>query len=182
MSTYRRWYVPGGTYFFTVVTHRRRPILASELGRTCLRLAIEAERAIRPFEMPAIVLLPDHLHTIWSLPDQDQDFSLRWRKIKERFTTAFLSGGGQEAERSPSRRQRGERGVWQRRFWEHVVRDDDDFKRCLDYIHCNPVKHGLAERASAYPFSSFGRWVELGEYDSLWGTGEVVDIPGAEWE
>src|SRR5262249_19679669 len=151
-----------------VVTHRRRPILATDLGRECLRAAIEAERAVRPFEMPAMVLLPNHLHTIWVLPDGDAEFSVRWREIKEHFTTAFLAGGGQEGVAPASRRRRGERGVWQRRFWEHVIRDVDDFKRCADYIHCNPVKHGLAPRAAAYPWSSFNRWVELGEYDPLW--------------
>jgi putative transposase len=182
VSAYRRYYIPGGTYFFTVVTCGRCPLLTSDLAREHLRAAIRAERLVRPFDVLAFVLLPDHLHTIWALPEADADYSTRWRRIKERFTGTYLAAGGVETGRSESRLRRKERGVWQRRFWEHTVRDEDDLKRCLDYLHFNPVKHGHAARVSEYPWPSFHRWVEMGEYDPTWGTAEVTDVPGAEWE
>src|SRR5688572_30158789 len=115
MPNFRRNYVPGGMYFFTAVTHERRPILTTDLGRRCLREAIAAEQARAPFELLAIVLLPDHLHTVWVLPDGDADYSTRWRRIKDRFTRQFLKGGGQEGTTTPSRLRHQERAVWQHR-------------------------------------------------------------------
>jgi putative transposase len=182
MPNYRRWYVPGGTYFFTLVTHCRRSILTTDLARKCLGDAIRQVRAKTPFETVAVVLLPDHLHTVWTLPPGDSDFSGRWGRIKEAFTRAYLKGGGSEASRDASRARKRERGVWQHRFWEHAVRDENDLSRCVDYIHWNPVKHGLAARAADYPWSSFHKFMESGEYTEDWGSGEVSDIPGAEWE
>ena len=183
MPTYRRNFVPGGTYFFTVVTHRREPFLTTPLARSCLRLAMEEEGAARPFEQVAVVLLPDHLHAIWTLPHGDVRYPTRWKRIKERFTDAYLEGGGREGERTASMRKRGERGIWQRRFWEHTVRDEDDLERCMNYVHWNPVKHGLVSRTADYEWSSFRRWVKNGEYDEHWGAGEIPeDVPGAEWE
>ncbi|MGE0607210.1 MAG: transposase [Pirellulales bacterium] len=135
MSNYRRWVVPGGTYFFTLVAYRRRPILTTELGRDSLRQAIDSIRARWPFENVAMVLLPEHLHAVWSLPPNDDNYSLRLRKIKERFTRLWLANGGAEAALSASRQHKGERGIWQRRFWEHSCRDEEDVKRCVDYIH-----------------------------------------------
>ncbi|HEY2784128.1 MAG TPA: transposase [Fimbriiglobus sp.] len=183
MPNYRRNYVPGGTYFFTLVTANRRPILGTDAARQFLREAIRDEQSKRPFDLVAIVLLPDHLHAVWTLPPGDVDYSTRWRKIKERFTTAYLAAGGVEADVSESREAHGERGVWQRRFWEHTIEDEDELKRCIDYIHWNPVKHGLVARVADWPWSSFHRYVDMGEYNRDWGTGRVVpDIPGAEWE
>ena len=183
MPTYRRNYAPGGTYFFTVVTHGREPFLTTPLARKCLHGAFAEEGVIRPFDIVAILLLPDHLHTIWTLPDGDDDYSTRWKRIKGGFTDAYLAAGGWEGERSASRRKRGERAVWQRRFWEHTVRDENDHERCMNYVHWNPVKHGLVTRVADYEWSSFHRWVRSGEYDAHWGEGEVPqDIPGAEWE
>ncbi len=169
MSDYRRCYEPGGTYFFTVVTHQRRPILNSDVARKCLRLAMERERAKRTFEIIAFVLLPDHLHTIWTLPIGDSNYSLRWAKIKEDFTRAYLAEGGVEGNCSQSRQQRRERGIWQQRYWEHNCRDEDDLKRCVDYIHWNPVKHKLVSCVRDYPWSSFHKYVTLGEYEVDWG-------------
>jgi REP-associated tyrosine transposase len=146
MPNYRRFYVPGGTYFYTIVTHERRPILVSDAGRQSLHGAIQAVQAERPFDLVAIVLLPDHLHTIWNLPEGDADYSLRIAQIKEQFTRSFLASGGTEGAMTRSRKSKRERAVWQRRFWEHFCDDEDDFKRCLDYVHWNPVKHGLASR------------------------------------
>ena len=182
MPNYRRNYVPGGTCFFTLVTHERRPILTSPLGRRCLRAAIQTVRRRRPFAVVGIVLLPDHLHTVWTLPPGDARYPTRLRRIKEAFTEAFLSAGGAEGGRSASRVSRGERAVWQRRFWEHTVRDEDDLARCLDYLHFNPVKHGLVSGVRDWPWSSFHRYVEAGDYPPGWGSGPPADLPGAEWD
>jgi putative transposase len=165
MSVYRRYFIPGGTYFFTVVTFDRRPILTDPLGRSCLRTAMRNVRAKRPFEMIAFALLPDHLHVVWTLPPGDSGYAVRWSQIKESFTRLFLASGGMEGSRNATRVRRRERSVWQRRCWEHTCRDEEDLKRCIDYIHWNPVKHGLVERVQDYPWSTCHRFARLGEYD-----------------
>jgi putative transposase len=137
MSDYRRYFVPGGTYFFTIVTHQRRPILTSELARRCLHDAIDTVRVKRSFEIPAIILLPDHWHVMIALPPGDDRYATRLRRIKEEFTENYLAAGGVDGKRSPSRRKRKERGIWQRRFWEHTIDGEDDFDRHFDYIHYN---------------------------------------------
>jgi putative transposase len=169
MSDYRRWYVPGGTYFFTVVTHNRRPILCDDLARECLRESMEIIRAKRPMEIVAVVLQPDHLHTVWSLPTGDDDYSIRWKRIKEEFTVRYLSRGGIESPVNSSRVRQGERGIWHRRFWEHTVRDEEDLQRCVDYVHWNPKKHGRVSNIRDWAWSSFHRYVKLGEYTRDWG-------------
>jgi putative transposase len=170
MARYRRWFVPGGTYFFTLVTFRRRPFLTDLIARAALRQALREVRTRHPFSIDAIVLLPDHLHTVWSLPPQDDRYSLRWRQIKSRFTQEYLERGGLELNTSRSRKRKGERGVLQRRFFEHTVRDEADLKRCVDYVHINPLKHGLVTRVADWPWSSFHRYVVLGEYTADWGS------------
>jgi len=183
MSEFIRNRERGGTYFFTVVTHQRRPVLTTALGRTCLRASIAAELSRAPFKLDAIVLLPDHLHTVWTLPIRDADYSIRWARIKDGFTRSYLSNGGVEGERSANREKHRERAVWQHRFWEHTVRDGDDLERCLNYLHWNPVKHGLVSRVADYPWSSFHRYVRDGIYEPHWGNAETCpDVPGAEWE
>jgi putative transposase len=134
-TTYRRLYKPGGQYFFTVVTHQRRPILVANIER--LRGAFRHVMTVRPFKMDAVVVLPDHLHCIWCLPENDQDFSTRWSIIKRYFSTVI-----DKSNINPSLENKRERGVWQRRFWEHCLGDEDDWRRHMDYIHFNPVKHG----------------------------------------
>ncbi len=182
MPNYRRWHVPGGTYFFTVVTFERQPLLADDLPRTLLREAIDKERGKRPFEIVAWVLLPDHLHAVWTLPPGDDDYSLRWQKIKEEFTKNYLSAGGREGVRSRSRRARQERAVWQRRFWEHTVEDEDDLERCVDYVHWNPVKHGHATRVRDWPWSTFHQFVKAGHYELDWGnTDPCPGYKAPEW-
>ena len=182
MSRYRRIYVPGGTYFFTVVTYRRRPLFVDEDARRILRRAIETIRARYPFEMVATVLLPDHLHAIWSLPAGDANYSTRWRRIKEEFTDEFLACGGKEIPQSPSRKRHGMRGVWHGRFWEHTVRDEVDLKRCVHYIHWNPKKHRLVTRIADWKWSTFHRFVSLGEYDENWGGEDPTpDYDTPEW-
>ena len=164
MPNYRRFTVPGAAVFFTVVTYQRRRFLIDPLARRCLRMAFRKVRATFPFEVAAIVLLPDHLHAIWILPPGDHDYSLRWRRIKEEFTRRYLAEGGQEVIQSASRDIRGQRRVWQRRFWEHTIQVKDDFENHCDYMHYNPVKHGLVECPMDWPYSSFHRWVNRGVY------------------
>ena len=168
MSEYRRYYVEGAMVFFTLVTHHRRKLFDEEFARKCLREAIATVRQKRPFTIDAVVLLPDHFHMIWTLSTNDGDFSLRWRQIKAQFTETYLAAGGTEGPRSASRQKRKERGIWQRRFWDHVIRDELDFERHLDYIHYNPVKHGYVTCPNEWPYSSFQRWVKCGVYETDW--------------
>ena len=166
MSNYRRVRMPGGTYFFTVnLLERRRRLLVERIDD--LRAAFRATQAIRPFEVLAIVILPDHLHCVWRLPHGDADNANRWAQIKSGFSRRLPSG----ERRSLQRLARRERGIWQRRYWEHLIRDDDDLRRHVDYIHFNPVKHGHVLRVEDWPYSSFRRWVAEGAYSfSLdWG-------------
>jgi putative transposase len=179
MTDYRRWRVAGGTYFFTVVTHARQPLLTSDLARRLLRDAFRVVRLRRPFDVVAIVLLPDHLHAIWTLPPGDFDYATRWQLIKRRFTKSYLSAGGVEASQLASRDSKGERGVWQRRYFEHTCDDEADLKRCADYLHVNPLKHGLVNRVVDWPWSSFHRYVRLGEYEPEWGNANIWH--GDEW-
>ncbi|MFO0904208.1 MAG: transposase [Pirellulales bacterium] len=169
MPNYRRWFVPGGTYFFTCVTQGRRPILTTELGRRCLHEALETVQETHRFEIVAIVLLPDHWHTVWSLPTGDANYPLRWSRIKEEFTVKWLQAGGSEARQSASREKKRQRGIWHKRYWEHTVRDEPDLKRCVDYIHWNPRKHRLVDRVGDWEWSSFHRYVAAGEYTPEWG-------------
>jgi len=177
MPDYRRDITPGATYFFTLVTQDRRPILTTPDGRSCLRQAIDHVRGKRPFDLVAIVLLPDHLHAVWTLPPGDADYSARCGQIKESFTRSFLESGGAEGAKSTSRVGHRERAVWQRRFWEHTCRDEGDLKACVDYLHWNPVKHGIASSVGDYPWSSFHRSVREGEYEPGWGGGRA--FPGS---
>ena len=167
MPDYRRWFHAGGTYFFTVVTFNRREIFRDALARRSLRQAMLEVQALRPFEMLGVVLLPDHCHCIWKMAPDD-DFSVRWKMIKQRFTKLWLAGGGRDAPISGSRMKRGERGVWQRRFWEHLIRDQQDFARHMDYIHYNSVKHGYVQCPHQWKHSSFDRWIKEGVYEHDW--------------
>jgi putative transposase len=168
MPNYRRLFRPGGTYFFTIVTQDRRPIFTSALARLILRSAIARTRKSRPFGLPAMVLLEDHLHLILALPDGDIDFSTRISAIKARFTHDFLAAGEREGFTSFSRQLRGGRGVWQPRFYEHLIGSETDLNNHLNYVHYNPVKHGLATCPHAYPYSTFSRWVKRGNYEPTW--------------
>jgi putative transposase len=163
MPNYRRNRVPGGTYFFTVnLRDRRGDLLVAEIA--ALRAAVRQTRRRRPFYIDGWVVLPDHTHCLWTLPPGDTDYSGRWRAIKG----AFARSLPMTEARSSVQRRRGERGVWQRRFWEHTIRDDDDYAAHMDYIHFNPVRHGLVAEVSAWPFSSFHRCVARGIYPACW--------------
>ncbi|MBI1817301.1 MAG: transposase [Deltaproteobacteria bacterium] len=168
MPRYRRAVVPGGTFFFTLVTEHRAGFLCDQVSRRCLREALHGCQQRWPFHIEAFVLLPDHLHAIWSLPHGDSDFSKRWALVKKRFTQAWLAAGGVEQQQSASHQRDRRRGVWQRRFWEHAIRDDTDLARHFDYIHYNPVKHGLVRCPHAWPHSSFHRKVRLQVYRANW--------------
>jgi putative transposase len=178
MSEYRRAYVPGGTYFFTVVTFKRDQILTTELARSCLHTAWEHVQRYHPFRAEAVCLLPDHLHCIWTLPANDVDFSRRWRIMKGIFSKQYLVAGGREAIRNSSRKRKGEAALWQRRFWEHWIQDEEDFQKHFDYIHFNPVRHGHVNEPVKWPWSSFHRHVSLGRYDLNWGSQEPESIKG----
>lgn len=176
MSHYRRCYLSGGSFFLTTVTERRRPILCTDLARACLRAAILDCQRQHPFRLDAIVLIPDHFHAIFTLPPDDTDYPKRMGLIKKRFTQCWLAAGGAEQSRSASRRRYRRRGVWQRRFMEHTLRDQRDYTNHLNYLHFNPVKHGHAVCPRDWPYSSFHRWVNLGVYTPDWGCGAVPDI------
>lgn len=164
MSNYRRVWVPGGTCFFTVnLFDRRRRLLVDRIDD--LRAAFRETRKERPFEIIAIVILPDHLHCLWRLSQGDADNATRWARIKAGFSRRLpmdeAGGAGRLARR--------ERGIWQRRYWEHLVRDEEDLRRHVEYIHWNPVKHGHSRRVVDWPYSSFARWVARGDYPANWG-------------
>jgi len=179
MSLYRRYYVKGGTYFFTLVVQGRSPLFANGAARRLLG-SVSRRCVLRyPIDVMAIVLLPDHLHALWSLPRGDANYSQRWSWTKSEFTKQWLAMSGGEQSQSATRNREGRRGVWQRRFWEHTVRDEDDLEAHFDYIHYNPVKHGLVERPRDWPWSTFHRWVAGGHYQVDWGAGIVSpSVPG----
>ena len=171
MSNYRRAQVPGGTFFFTVnLLDRRRHLLVDHVDT--LKAAFRAVRATRPFSIDAAVILPDHLHCVWTLPPGDPDFSTRWRLVKSGFARSLPAG----EIRSARRMRPGERGVWQRRFWEHQIRDRRDFEAHVEYIHFNPVKHGHVGAAKDWPHSSFARYVAAGVYGEDWAAGAPVKM------
>lgn len=180
MSHYTRARFKGGTYFFTLVAFKRRNILTTDPARIALRQAIEHIRKRRLFEIRAFVLLPDHLHAIWTLPRGDDDYSTRWMRIKEEFTRRWLSDGGSELRVSSAARNKRLRGVWQQRFWEHTICDERDFAAHMDYIHFNPVKHGYVKCPHEWPYSSFQSGVASNTYAPTWMCrcdGRKVDPP-----
>ncbi len=175
MPNYRRVYVPGGAYFFTIVTHLRQPIFNSSSARQMLRSAIAETNRRWPFTIDAFCLLPDHIHCIWTLPEGDSNFSLRWGEIKKIFSKTYLNHQGRQGSRTRVQAVRSEAAIWQRRFWEHLIRDEEDFRRHVEYIHYNPVKHGLTTCPAEWPWSSFHRYVKEGWYDLNWGN-QGIDI------
>jgi putative transposase len=176
MTNYHRNFVAGGSFFFTVnLADRRQRLLTERID--LLRRAFKDVRRQHPFTIEAIVVLPEHLHTIWTLPEGDADFALRWRRIKSAFARQLP--GGESV--SPSRAGKGERGIWQRRYWEHTLRDEEDLVRHADYIHFNPVRHGYVKRVKDWPYSSFHRMVRLGLYPEDWaGDQAISDQPFGE--
>jgi putative transposase len=172
MPNYRRAKISGGTFFFTIVLADRSSNLLLE-GIDYLKRAYRIVQERRPFETVAICVLPDHLHAVWVLPEHDTDFATRWNLIKGGFSRNFDA-----RLRSQSKTLRREKGIWQRRYWEHAIRDDADLERHVDYIHFNPVKHGHVTRVADWPHSSFHRFVERGLLTADWG-GDLKEIEGS---
>lgn len=173
MRHYHRAFVPGGTFFFTVnLADRSTSLLTDHIDPLRDNFRIVRER--HPFHIEAMVVLPDHLHALWTLPPEDTAYPTRWALIKAGFSRQLP-----KTERiNASRRGKGERGIWQRRYWEHLIRDEADFERHVDYIHYNPVKHGHARSATDWPFSSIHRFIREQRLPANWGG---VEISGGEW-
>ncbi len=172
MSDYRRAVIPGGCFFFTVVTHDRKKLFSEKSHVDRLREGFRRVQESHPFLIDAIVILPDHLHTVWRLPEGDGNFSLRWRLIKHYTATSI----------DTATNERGEKQVWQRRFWEHAVRDEEDWRSHVDYVHYNPVKHGLVGDPVDWMYSSFKRARDRGWYPDGWGRSLPLHIKDMECE
>ena len=174
MSHYRRANQAGATYFFTVVTYQRRTFLCNDDVLLALRCAIDKTRAQYPFTIDAWVILPDHMHTIWTLPPDDADFAIRWQLIKRYVTLACGAALHRPNLMTPSKIKHRESTLWQRRYWEHQIRDDEDYAKHMDYVHFNPVKHGLVQSAVDWPHSSFHRYMKQGIYTKDWALELIV--------
>ncbi|MCC6208788.1 MAG: transposase [Gammaproteobacteria bacterium] len=171
MVQYRRNRVAGGSYFFTVALNDRGARwLVDEVGY--LRSAIRAVKRERPFRLDAMVILPDHLHAVWTLPPDDEDYAARWQMIKARFSRALRANGARLW-----RNDEGEYDLWQRRYWEHTIRNEADLRNHVDYLHYNPVKHGWVSRVDQWPYSTFHRYISAGIYPRSW-SGESVAHDG----
>jgi putative transposase len=169
MPNYRRAYIPGSTVFLTLVTYQRSPLFTTSNNITHLRQALNTVLIEMPFQFIGGVVLPDHLHFLWTLPEQDSNYSKRVGRMKVLFTQALRGKRCLPTTVSLSRQKHRESNVWQRRFWEHTIRDDADFWRHFDYLHYNPVKHGLVKCPHEWEISSFHRWVDRGVYERNWG-------------
>jgi putative transposase len=172
MSRYIRARTPGATYFFTVVLQDRSArYLVDHVAE--LRACFAEVKSKHPFTIDAMVVLPEHLHAIWTLPGQEGDFSTRWMLVKQAFTRRLQAGGQLDGAAAESR-SRGRRSLWHNRFWEHQITDEDDFQRHVDYIHFNPVKHGWVMRARDWPYSSLHRYVRAGQLPADWGIDAAI--------
>ena len=177
---YRRDYTQGASYFFTLVTFRRIPLFDQPEKVANLRRAFSEEMARRPFYIDAIVIMPDHIHAIWTLPPNDADYSIRWRNIKRTFTLTIPQN--QRPNVFGSRQRKQEQAIWQRRFWEHRLRDEKDFNQHVDYIHYNPVKHGKVSTPVDWEYSSIHRCVRDEIISPDWGSSPIDLLEGVELE
>jgi len=168
---YRRNFQPGGTYFFTLVTADRHHLFANPDAIALLQTVVREVKTERPFRSEAWVILPDHLHMIWTLPPRDADYSGRWSKIKSQFTRRWLASGGAEREVSIGKQRDRRRGVWQPKFYEHTIDSDDEFIEHVEYVHYNPIKHGYVTRPIDWLHSSFHAYVKRGVYPPTWACG-----------
>ncbi|WP_071525315.1 REP-associated tyrosine transposase [Spirulina subsalsa] len=171
---YRRSKVPGATYFFTVVTYERQPLFNDPKLIKLLRQTFRQVKQPYPFTLDAISILPDHLHCIWTLPPDDADFSRRWQRIKSSFSRHCPPQYHNIS--SISRQKKREKSIWQHRFWEHQIRDETDFIHHVDYIHYNPVKHGLVNAPKDWQYSSFHHYLKDGAYTLDWGANQVPKL------
>ncbi|MDH4285409.1 MAG: transposase [Gallionellaceae bacterium] len=172
MPDYRRAWHPGGTYFFTVNLLQRQGNDLLARHADTLRTIVRSVRSRHPFIIHGWVVLPDHLHSVIELPPGDADFATRWRLIKQQFSKSLPA----TERRSETRQNRGERGIWQRRYWEHLIRDEADYRAHMDYVHINPVKHGLVARVRDWPYSTFHYLVEKGVYPADWAGGDETRL------
>jgi putative transposase len=175
MPQYRRAYIPNATIFLTLVTYERRPLFTIPESITHLRLALNTVLVEMPFQFVAGIVLPDHLHFLWTLPENDCNYSQRIGRMKVLFTQALRGKRALPTTVPPSRQKHRESNVWQRRFWEHTIRDETDLQRHFDYLHYNPVKHGLVNCPHEWEISSFHRWVQLGVHNADWGCRGIDD-------
>ena len=178
MRNNRRYRLEGATWFFTVVAHGRRHLFCAPEFRNALKFSIIRCRERLPFAIRGWVLMPDHLHCIWTLPKGDSDYSKRWMLIKQAVTVKLLRQGFVSKNLKPLRRSGREGTVWQRRFWDHLIRDPEDFQAHLDYIHYNPVKHGHCLSPNAWPFSTIHRYRRLGVYPENWAIDPERSLSG----
>lgn len=177
MPNYHRAAFKGGYYFFTVVTFSRRRLFSEPLAIDCFRHSWDVIRSQRPFQMIALCILPDHLHTIWRLPPGDADFSTRWASIKGVFSREYQKCSGRSQILNPSRVKKRESAIWQRRFWEHQIRDENDLQKHFNYVHYNPVKHKLVQSVDTWPYSTYHYYRKIG-----WYSGFVIENPEIERE
>jgi putative transposase len=169
MPHYRRVKLKGTTVFITMVTYKRLPILANPQSRQILRYAWHVTNQHFPFTTDAICLLPNHIHTLITLPEDEWDYAIRVREIKRLFTKGYLISNSEHENRNQSRLNKKEAAVWQRRYWDHIIRDEIDYQNHFDYIHFNPVHHCLVDNVASWQWSSFHHYVRLGVYDEDWG-------------
>ena len=184
MSNYRRFYLAGGTYFLTIITYQRQPLFSDRSNITLLRSVTAQVKGEMPFNIIGAVILPEHLHFIWSLPEGDTNYSKRVGRLKVLFTKSLRGNNNLPQNVSLSRKQHRESNVWQRRFWEHTIRDERDFAAHLDYIHYNPVKHGLVSCPHLWEYSSFHYWVKKDVYSLEWACnckGNKNQVPNFDW-
>lgn len=178
MPNYRRARIPGGTYFFTLVTYQRRAFFSELHNHDLLQDVLTEVGKTYPFKMDAWVVLPDHFHCIWTLPDGDSDYSKRWGLIKAKFSQRIMNTQGRSDEKVVLKPYRREAPIWQRRFWEHLIRDEEDYRRHVEYIHYNPVKHGFVQRVREWPYSSFHGFCQRGLYSLDWGFNDALIFTG----
>ncbi|NMB53243.1 MAG: transposase [Leptolinea sp.] len=178
MPEYRRSWIPGGTYFFTIVTFNREHLFSD---KTACRLLIDTWKDVQsrhPFTNIAACILPDHIHAIWTLPEDDDSYPIRWKEIKRLFTKEYTRNHQDGIVRTRSQQLQGEATIWHRRYWEHTIRDQDDLNAHIDYVHINPLKHGLVSMVKDWPWSSFHRYVKMGIYPEDWGGKAEIKLMG----
>ncbi len=168
---YRRVLIPGASYFFTVnLLNRKSSLLTDNINQ--LRHAFSVARSYHPFTIDGIVILPDHLHMVMSLPKEDDKYSLRWNIIKGIFSKQIEP----EEAVAASRKTKRERGIWQRRFWEHLIQDEWDYEHHINYIHYNPVKHGYVTTPIEWKYSSIHRFIQADLLPKNWGCNDEFNV------
>ena len=167
MPNYHRFKIEGAYYFFTVVTYKRRSLFTDDNTITVLKNAFQQVKSDRPFEMSAVCLLPDHLHCIWKMSHMDSDYSTRWSIIKRIFSKTYVKTSCVKLNQTRSRQKKRELPIFQRRFWEHYIRNEYDYWKHVHYIHYNPYRHGLVKHIADWPYSTYHRFCREGYYKNF---------------